>query len=99
MTCGQCLKWSSRGARRALQFMTFSCKGNPVAIAQPIGQCPVVGLEYHQHASEHLLDEIGQANGFAGSVANGQCRRIECGRVEIARPGRVIGIGPPYPPP
>ncbi len=61
-----------------------------VHLAQALGELAVVGLEHRQHAGQHLLDDVADAQRLARGVGDGERRRVERGRVEVARLGRVV---------
>ena len=44
-----------------------------------------------QHAVQHVLDDVADAQRLARRVGDGERRRVERGRVEVARLGRVVG--------
>ena len=62
-----------------------------VQLAQPLRERAVVGSQHGQHAGEHLLDGVADAQRLAGGQRDRQRRRRNRGRVEIARLRRIVG--------
>ena len=65
-----------------------------VHLAYLLGQFAVIGLQYREHAVQHLLDEVGQPHGFARGVADRELGRVERRRIEIARLGGIVHVVP-----
>ena len=64
-----------------------------VHLAQLFGEHAIIGLEHEQHAGQHLLDHVADAHRLAGGAANGQRRRSERRRIQVARLGGIVVIG------
>ncbi len=62
-----------------------------VLLAQALGQRAVVGLQHGEHAGQHVLDDVADADRLARRIGDGQRRGVERGRIEVARLGGIVG--------
>jgi hypothetical protein len=61
-----------------------------VHLAQPFRELQVIGAQHRQHAVEHDLNDVAQAQRFARRAAHRQRGRLQCGGIEILGLARGI---------
>ncbi|MNJ44226.1 hypothetical protein D3C77_392690 [compost metagenome] len=83
------------GHLRQIQFDCVVQRFDVFAQAAHLLRHRCVGAQQHTvHSVEHVVDQVAHAQGLTHGVGQGQARGAQRRRVQVARPGPAVGLGP-----